>query len=133
MFLEENTGNADEQKITSQLKAKVGGTSRYAVYDTPGEASLSLDVGCIPIHPEGGPKTGYACDSIVTYFPFMGALSTHLFGADTLVSCPTNGEYCAESIFEAFVNGTQPEKLATAKSALQRHVEQYNQLKQSEK
>ena len=138
--------DTDAQKITDRLKAKIGRASRYALSDSAAAslgAPLLLTLHCIPLHPEGGSFTGYACDSVVTYFPDipnMGALSVHLDVADTLVSCPTDGEYCAEAIFEGFVNGTQPETLATAKSDLERNIDQYirlrdamNQLRQQSK
>lgn len=123
---------SDAQEITNRLKAKIGGTSRYALSDNP-EVSLRLEVHCIPMHFEGGPVTGYACNSVVTYFPDMGSLSMHLFGAEMLVSCNASGEYCAEALFDAFVNGAQPDKLAAAKSELQKSVDQYIQSKKPKK
>lgn len=126
-----STGDAVEQKITDQLKAKIGGASRYAVSDEPGVASLTVDVNCVSLGPEGGPVAGYACQSVVAYFPHMGALSKNLPGAETLVACNTGGKYCADALFDAFADGTQADKLATAKSELQRFVDQYVESMQS--
>lgn len=126
------TGNSVEQNITDQFKAKIGGTSRYALSQSP-VPPLAVEVWCIPLLKSNGSRFGYACDSEVTYFPGMGALSTQLVGAGTLVSCSTDGGQCAEVLFELFVRGTQPENLATAKSQLRARVNHYLQLVQAKK
>ena len=128
--------NSDSQTVANQLKAKIGGTSRYAVYDSSGSevAQLTVDVTCVVARNAGGLATGYACDSDVSFFPpEMRSLSVHLSRAGQVVTCPLDGAYCAEALFEAFVNGTQPDKLATAKSQLQRDVDDYIQSRQAKK
>lgn len=133
-------GDAVDEKIAAQLKAKIGGTSRYEASDYSPEVPLAVDVSCVELRQESGGMRGYACHSMVTYFPDMGALSVHLPRAETLVICDTRGEDCAEALFEAFVNGTQPDKLAKEKAEFTTYIDQYirlrdamNQLRQQSK
>jgi hypothetical protein len=107
------------QLVGSQLKAKIGSTSRYTIV-TDASFEILLSVSCLPSKTTGGYELGVFCSSSVMMYPFPSGLSELLTG--NRIACDSTGQYCAEGLFENFVEGTQDEKLKQATAALYKSV-----------
>lgn len=116
-------GGGDAQDVSDQVNAKIGSSARYTLLAAPsGRAGLTMDIDCIAVTNQGGESIGYACKSSIFYFPFDGDPLNTTLGGDLVVG---DASYCAEGIFDDFVERTQDDKLAAAKTDLNKSINEH--------
>jgi len=102
--------------VVSSIKARVGSTERYTIdadsYD------LEMGVICVATVTDGQ-TIGHTCSSVVDYYPFASSKDFLVRGLqiprDGHIVTSSQTDFIAQSLFESFVNNTQPSTLQQAK------------------
>jgi hypothetical protein len=113
-----------KNELQEAIEARINSTERYTIATSAGVAELLLSITCMTVEHEGGLRTGFVCNSDVTYFPFeKSALMVELEPAGNLVvGGPKSATFVANSLMNRFINGTTEEELASKKAFLRRSV-----------
>lgn len=110
--------DAEAGAVFDAFKTRVEASSRYSVVSGP-DGEIRAGVICMKVKTVTDVSAGYACTLFSEFLPpdFAG-LST-LLTVGAMAVCPDdNPAACGEGLFEAFVAGTQPDKLQTARTHL---------------
>ena len=115
--------NKFQRAVVAALKARIGGTTRYAVAGDKDVGELEVSVVCLDLS-ETSVINGGTCSYSYIYWPAeMGGLTVQL-GAIHILTDP-NAYAAGETLFEELVEASSESKLATALWRMQSEVQLY--------
>jgi hypothetical protein len=109
-----------KRELQEAMEARINSTERYTISSNAVETDLLLGVNCLVLERGEGYRTGVACDSDVTYYPYKdSALSITLDAAGSMAASRVDDtSHVANSLMNHFINGTTDGILADRKNFL---------------
>jgi hypothetical protein len=115
--------NKFQRDAVAALKARIGGTTRYAVAGYKDVGELEVSVVCLDLSERSGINGG-TCSYSYTYWPTeMGGLTVQL-GTIHILTDP-NAYAAGETLFEELVEASSEAKLAAALWRMKSEVQLY--------